>query len=242
MHDDQHGTAIVVLAALRGACAVQRRELTALKVVISGAGASGVACANILLAAGVSDVTVLDSKGVLVPGRAAMNAVKTELAQRSNPRRLSGDVTDALRGADVFIGVSVANLLKPEDLQMMAPDRIVFAMANPEPEIAPELAQPFCRVLATGRSDYPNQVNNLLAFPGIFRGALNVRATTINEPMKLAAAHAIAGIIPDDHLSPDYVVPSVFDKRVVRAVARAVARAAHDSGVARRREREEHQH
>lgn len=140
--------------------------------------------------------------------------------------------------ADVFIGVSAANILKPADLQVMARDRIVFAMANPEPEIAANLAAPLCRILATGRSDYPNQVNNLLAFPGIFRGALDVRARTINEPMKLAAARAIASVIPEDHLSEDYVVPSVFDKRVVRAVSRAVAQAAHESGVARRRTRD----
>jgi malate dehydrogenase (oxaloacetate-decarboxylating) len=140
-------------------------------------------------------------------------------------------------GADVFIGVSAANLLKPSDLEAMATDRIVFAMANPEPEIAPELAMPLCRILATGRSDFPNQVNNVLAFPGIFRGALDVRAREINELMKLAAAEAIARIIPEDHLTEDYIVPSVFDKRIVPAVARAVARAAHESGVARRAER-----
>jgi malate dehydrogenase (oxaloacetate-decarboxylating) len=141
---------------------------------------------------------------------------------------------EALSGADVFIGLSVANLLRISDLETMAPERIIFAMANPEPEIAPETALPYCRVMATGRSDYPNQVNNLLAFPGIFRGALDVRARSINEPMKLAAAHAIAGIIPEDHLSEDYIVPSVFDRRVVRAVARAVAASAHETGVARR--------
>ena len=146
----------------------------------------------------------------------------------------SGTLHEAMRGADVFIGVSAANILKPDDLELMGRDRIVFAMANPDPEIAPDVAAPLCRVLATGRSDYANQVNNVLAFPGVFRGALDARASDINEPMKLAAARAIASVIPDEHLSEDYIIPSVFNKQVVHAVARAVAKAAHDSGVARR--------
>ncbi len=239
MHDDQHGTAVVLLAALLNALKVVGKHIEAIKVVVNGLGAAGTACCRILLAAGVRHLVGCDRKG------AVLDASGDNLAEAQ--RNLRGSIRfdtpvatlpEALAGADVFIGVSAGNLLKAADLERMNPDRIVFAMANPEPEIAPDVAQPLCRVLATGRSDYPNQVNNLLAFPGIFRGALDVRARQINEPMKLAAAYAIAGIIPEDHLSEDYIVPSVFDKHVVRAVAAAVARAAHDSGVARRRERE----
>jgi malate dehydrogenase (oxaloacetate-decarboxylating) len=239
MHDDQHGTAVVILAALLNALKVVGKEVARIKVVVNGLGAAGTACCRILLAAGVQNLIGCDRKG------AVLDASGPNLASAQQDVRVAiqfeqpfATLRQALTGADVFIGVSVGNLLEPADLELMAPDRIVFAMANPTPEIAPELAQPLCRVLATGRSDYPNQVNNLLAFPGIFRGALDVRARQINEPMKLAAAHAIAGIIPEDHLSEDYVVPSVFDKHVVRAVAHAVGRAAHESGVARRREAE----
>jgi malate dehydrogenase (oxaloacetate-decarboxylating) len=238
MHDDQHGTAVVLLAALLNALKVVGKDIGRVQVVVNGLGAAGTACCKILLAAGVRHLVGCDREG------AVLDASGEHLAEAQRDLRAAvhfgrpfATLTEALAGADVFIGVSVANILRPADLGRMAPDRIVFAMANPEPEIAPELALPLCRVLATGRSDYPNQVNNLLSFPGIFRGALDVRARAINEPMKLAAAEAIAGIIPDDHLTADYIVPSVFDKRVVRAVARAVARAAHDSGVARRRER-----
>jgi malate dehydrogenase (oxaloacetate-decarboxylating) len=239
MHDDQHGTAVVLLAALLNALKVVNKDIRKIKVVVNGLGAAGTASCRILLAAGVQYLIGCDRLG------AVLNATGEELAHaQSNLRscinfdKPFATLHEALVGADVFIGVSAANILTPADLDTMAPDRIVFAMANPEPEIAPALAQPLCRILATGRSDLPNQVNNLLSFPGIFRGALDVRASAINEPMKLAAAHAIAGIIPDDHLTEDYIVPSVFDKRVVRAVAQAVAKAAHDTGVARRRERE----
>ncbi|HEY7315836.1 MAG TPA: NAD-dependent malic enzyme [Gemmataceae bacterium] len=239
MHDDQHGTAVVLLAALLNALKVVGKDLSAIKVVVNGLGAAGTACCRILLAAGVRRLIGCDRNG------AVLDVTQDNLVQAGkdlrgiirfdNPFALLHEV---LKDADVFIGLSRGNLLKPEDLQMMAADRIVFAMANPDPEIAPDQALPYCRILATGRSDYPNQVNNLLSFPGIFRGALDVRARTINEPMKLAAAHAIADVIPADHLTEDYIVPSVFEKRVVRAVARAVAHAAHESGVARRRERD----
>jgi malate dehydrogenase (oxaloacetate-decarboxylating) len=224
MHDDQHGTAIVVLAALRGACAVQTRRLEPLKVVITGAGAAGVACAEILLAAGVADVTVLDSKGILVPGRAGMNPVKADLADRTNPRRLAGDVTEALAGADVFIGLSCATL--PERLlATMAPEPMVFALSNPDPEVHPEVAARYAPIVATGRSDFPNQINNVLAFPGVFRGALDAGATRITERMKLAAADAIFAVASDD-LAADRIVPSPFDPRVAATVASAVAQAA----------------
>jgi malate dehydrogenase (oxaloacetate-decarboxylating) len=239
MHDDQHGTAVVLLAALLNALKVVGKDVTAIKVVVNGLGAAGTACCRILLSAGVRHLIGCDRKGAVLDASGAnLEAARKDLRGAIHFDQPFATFHEALAGADVFIGVSVGNFLTPADLGLMAPDRIVFAMANPEPEIAPDLALPRCRILATGRSDYPNQVNNLLAFPGIFRGALDVRAREINEPMKLAAARAIAGIIPEQHLTEDYIVPSVFDRRVVRAVARAVAAAAHDSGVARRRERE----
>ena len=239
MHDDQHGTAVVLLAALLNALKVTGRRMDAIKVVVNGLGAAGTACCKILLAAGVTRLVGCDRKGAVVDA----SGDKLETARRDFRACIDFDapfssLREALAGADVFIGVSVGNLLSAADLETMAAGRIVFAMANPVPEVDPVEAVTHVRVLATGRSDLPNQVNNLLAFPGIFRGALDVRARTINEPMKLAAAHAIAGIIPDDHLTEDYVVPSVFDKKVVRAVARAVAKAAQESGVARRTGRE----
>lgn len=236
MHDDQHGTAVALLAALMNGLKVVGKDMSKIKVVVNGLGAAGTACCKILLAAGVEHLIGCDRKG------AVLEAVGTGLeAARSNVRMVMrfdepfSTLKEVLKGADVFIGVSVGNLLEPADLEQMAPDRIVFAMANPEPEISPALALPHCRVLATGRSDYPNQVNNLLAFPGIFRGALDVRAKAINEEMKLAAATAIAETIPEDHLTEDYIVPSVFDKKVVRVVAKAVAEAAVETEVARRR-------
>ncbi|MFC5995050.1 NADP-dependent malic enzyme [Pseudonocardia hispaniensis] len=221
MHDDQHGTAIVLLAALRGACAVGGRDLTRLKVVISGAGAAGVACARILLAAGVTDVILLDSRGVLTADR---GGVKGELAAISNPRGVTGGITEALTGADVFVGLSCARV--PEELvAAMAPDAMVFALSNPDPEVHPDVAARYAAIVATGRSDYPNQINNVLAFPGVFRGALDAGARRITERMKLAAAEAIFSVAADD-LAADRIVPSPFDPRVAPAVAAAVAAAA----------------
>jgi malate dehydrogenase (oxaloacetate-decarboxylating) len=241
MHDDQHGTAVVLLAALLNALKVVGKALGDVKVVVNGLGAAGTACCRILLEAGARHLIGCDRQGAVLQAEGdGLAAAQKDLRGSIRFDAPFATLHEALTGADVFIGLSVGNLLTPADLERMAPERVVFAMANPVPEVAPEAALPLCRVLATGRSDYPNQVNNLLAFPGIFRGALDVRARAINEPMKLAAAHAIAGIIPEDHLSADYIVPSVFDRRVVRAVAKAVARAAHDSGVARRHGRETH--
>jgi malate dehydrogenase (oxaloacetate-decarboxylating) len=224
MHDDQHGTAIVLLAALRGACAVQVRPLADLRVVISGAGAAGIACARILLAAGTRDVTVLDSRGILVPGRAGMTEEKARLAEMTNPRGTSGGVAEALDGADVFVGLSSTSL--PEELlTRMAPEAIVFALSNPDPEVHPDVAARHVAIVATGRSDFPNQINNVLAFPGVFRGALDAGAKRITESMKLAAADAILAVARDD-LAVDRIVPSPFDPRVAPAVAAAVASAA----------------
>jgi malate dehydrogenase (oxaloacetate-decarboxylating) len=224
MHDDQHGTAIVVLAALRGAAAVQDRDLGGLRVVVSGAGAAGVACARILLAAGVADVTVLDSRGVLVTGRDGLAGEKAALAAVTNPRRITGGIVEALAGADVFIGLS-SSLLPEELLATMAPQATVFALSNPDPEIHPDVAARHAAVVATGRSDFPNQINNVLAFPGVFRGALDAGARRITEAMKLAAAEAIFSVVHAE-LSPDKIVPSPFDPRVAPAVAAAVAAAA----------------
>jgi malate dehydrogenase (oxaloacetate-decarboxylating) len=224
MHDDQHGTAIVLLAALRGACAVQGRDLGALRIVISGAGAAGVACASMLLAAGARDVVVLDSRGVLVPGRAGVTGEKARLAAVTNPRGVSGGNAEALAGADVFVGLSSARL--PEELlALMAPEAVVFALSNPDPEVHPEIAARHAAIVATGRSDFPNQINNVLAFPGVFRGALDAGARRITQRMKLAAAEAIFAVAADD-LAADRIVPSPFDPRVALAVAAAVAAAA----------------
>jgi malate dehydrogenase (oxaloacetate-decarboxylating) len=239
MHDDQHGTAVVLLAALLNALKVVGMSIGDVKVVVNGLGAAGTACCKIMLAAGVRHLVGCDRHGAVLDASGdSLTEALRDLRAAVHFDRPFATLQEALTGADVFIGVSAGNVLTAADLERMAPDRIVFAMANPEPEIAPNVALPLCRVLATGRSDYPNQVNNLLAFPGMFRGALDVRSREINEPMKLAAAGAIAGIIPDDQLTAEHIVPSVFDKRVVRAVARAVARAAQETGVARRRERE----
>jgi malate dehydrogenase (oxaloacetate-decarboxylating) len=224
MHDDQHGTAIVVLAALLGASKVLDREMTSLRVVISGAGAAGVACANILLSAGISDVTVLDSQGILHTGRPDMNKVKAELAQRTNLGGRTGGLIEAIKGADVFLGAS-GGVVPEEVIASMAPGAIVFALANPDPEIHPELAARHAAVVATGRSDFPNQINNVLAFPGVFRGALDAGARRITEGMKRAAADAIFAVACDD-LAPDRIVPSPLDPRVAPAVADAVAAAA----------------
>nr|WP_174554847.1 NADP-dependent malic enzyme [Nocardia amikacinitolerans] len=230
MHDDQHGTAIVVLAALNGAARVQGRDISGLKVVVSGAGAAGVACTNILLAAGVRDVTVLDSKGIVSRDRADLNDVKSDLAQRTNPRGLNGGAAEALAGADVFLGLS-AGLIAEELIASMAPEAIVFAMSNPDPEIHPDVARKYAAIVATGRSDFPNQINNVLAFPGVFKGALDAGARRITEGMKIAAANAILSVVADE-LGPDKIVPSPLDPRVAPAVAEAVAAAARAEGVA----------
>ena len=226
MHDDQHGTAIVVLAAMMGATKVLDRDMASLRVVISGVGAAGMACANILLAAGVSDMTVLDSRGILHRHREDLTPVKFGLAQRTNPDGLSGGLIEALKGADVFLGLS-GGVVPEELIATMAPDGIVFALSNPDPEIHPEIAARHAAVVATGRSDYLNQINNVLAFPGVFRGALDAGARRITEKMKVAAAEAIFGVVGDD-LSAEYIVPSPLDSRVGPAVASAVAAAAED--------------
>jgi malate dehydrogenase (oxaloacetate-decarboxylating) len=223
MHDDQHGTAIVVLAALLGATKVLERDIHALRVVISGAGAAGVACANILLNKGISDVVVLDSQGIVHSGRDNLNSFKAELAGRTNPRKLTGGVAEALQGADVFLGVS-AGIVPEELIATMAPNSIVFALSNPDPEIHPDAARKYAAVVATGRSDFPNQINNVLAFPGVFRGALDAGARRITEKMKVAAAEAIFSVVGDD-LAVDHIVPSALDPRVGPAVAAAVAAA-----------------
>src|SRR5215213_6570254 len=221
-HDDQHGTAVVVLAALINSLKLVGKEMEDLKVVINGVGASGVACMKILLSAGAENIIGCDSRGIVYEGREGLNASKRWVAQNTNPEGITGDVSDAIVGADLFVGLSRPNVLLVEHLESMAEDPIVFAMANPDPEIRPEEAKGTARVIATGRSDYPNQINNTLCFPGIFRGALDVRAREISEEMKLAAARALAEVIPADELSEDYVIPSVFDERVVPAMAEAV--------------------
>ncbi|KLO30676.1 NAD(P)-dependent malic enzyme [Mycobacterium haemophilum] len=230
MHDDQHGTAIVVLAALIGATKLLGRDMSSLKVVVSGAGAAGVACTNLLLAMGVSGITVLDSRGILHTGRDDMNRVKFDLAHRTNPDGLTGGMADALAGADVFLGVS-AGLVGEELIATMAPDPIVFALSNPDPEIHPDVAAKYAAVVATGRSDFPNQINNVLAFPGVFRGALDAGARRITEKMMVAAAEAIFCVVSDD-LALDRIVPSPLDFRVGEAVASAVALAAEVSDTA----------
>jgi malate dehydrogenase (oxaloacetate-decarboxylating) len=230
MHDDQHGTAVVLLAALNGANTVLGRRLADQRVVIVGAGAAGVACTKILLAAGVGDVTLLDSRGIVHTGRDGLTSIKQEMAEVTNKAGLTGGLEDALRGADVFVGLSSAKV--SEDLiAIMAPSSVVFALSNPDPEIHPEVAARHAAIVATGRSDFPNQINNVLAFPGIFRGALDAGARRITENMKLAAADAIFGVASED-LAADYIVPSALDPRVGPEVAQAVARAAKEDGVA----------
>ncbi|SER84753.1 NAD(P)-dependent malic enzyme [Actinokineospora terrae] len=230
MHDDQHGTAIVLLAALRGANTVLGKDIAGQRVVIAGAGAAGVACAKILIAAGAGEVTMLDSRGIIHSGRDNLNPVKAELAEVTNASGLRGGQAEALRGANVFVGLSAGTV--PEELvATMAGDAIVFALSNPDPEIHPEVAARHAAIVATGRSDFPNQINNVLAFPGIFRGALDAGARRITESMKLAAADAIAAVAADD-LAADRIVPSALDPRVAPEVAAAVARAALADGVA----------
>ena len=227
MHDDQHGTAIVVLGALQGACKALDRDMHELRVVISGAGAAGVACANILLAKGITDVTVLDSKGIVHTGRSDLNTFKAELAERTNPGGRTGGIAEAVDGADMFLGLS-AGVVPEEIIATMAPDGIVFALSNPDPEIHPDAARKHAAVVATGRSDFPNQINNVLAFPGVFRGALDAGARRITERMKVAAADAIFSVVGDE-LAVDHIVPSALDPRVGPAVAAAVAAASEES-------------
>jgi malate dehydrogenase (oxaloacetate-decarboxylating) len=231
-HDDQHGTAIVVLAALRNAARLTGRGLADLRAVVSGAGAAGVAVTTILREAGIGDISVADRLGVLHDGRSDLTPVKRHLAAVTNGGGHTGSLAEAMRGADVFIGVS-GGVVHEDAVAAMAPDAIVFSLANPDPEIHPGVARRHARVVATGRSDHPNQINNVLAFPGIFRGALDVRARAITEPMKLAAADALAAVVADD-LGADCVVPSPFDQRVVPAVAAAVSAVAVRDGLARR--------
>ncbi len=234
-HDDQHGTAVVVMASIINALRIVDKKLEQIKVVTNGAGAAGIAIIKLLLSMGVKDVVMCDRRGIIHEGRQqGMNPAKEEIAKVTNRDKLKGTLADALPGADVFIGVSGPGLVTPDMVKSMAGNAIIMAMANPVPEIMPDLAkQAGAKVVCTGRSDFPNQVNNVLAFPGIFRGALDTGATEINEDMKVAAAYAIAGLIPEDELSADYVIPKAFDPRVAPAVARAVAQAAIDSGVAR---------
>jgi malate dehydrogenase (oxaloacetate-decarboxylating) len=234
-HDDQHGTAVVTLAATINALKVVGKKLSDLRVVIVGAGAAGVAITKILMEAGTKEILCCDSKGIISRGRLSeLNDSKKWLAENTNPDNIDGTVVEASTGADLLIGVSGPGIIPVEAVEKMAKDPIVFALANPVPEIMPELIQSIVRIIATGRSDYPNQINNVLAFPGLFRGALDARSADINEEMKLAAAYAIAECIDDEDLSEEYIVPSVFSKQVVRKVSRAVREAAFDSGAAKR--------
>jgi malate dehydrogenase (oxaloacetate-decarboxylating) len=232
-HDDQHGTAVVTLAALENAVRVVGKQMHDLRVVISGVGAAGVAIAKILMGAGVPHIVGADRQGAVHTGRDDLNSSKRWFAENTNPDGYKGSLGGALAGADVFVGVSAPDVITPDDVASMAEAPIVFAMANPDPEIRPELIQDIAAVIATGRSDYPNQINNVLAFPGIFRGALDARATEITESMKLAAAEAIAMAISSDDLGPGFIIPSVFDRRVVELVAPAVAEAARSEGMIR---------
>ncbi|MDR3599584.1 MAG: malic enzyme-like NAD(P)-binding protein [Desulfosporosinus sp.] len=234
-HDDQHGTAIVVMAGMINALKVVGKSIESIRVVTNGAGAAGVAIVKLLINMGAKNVIMCDTKGTIYTGRSlGMNKSKNEIAKITNPQMLIGVLSDAMVGADVFIGVSAGNMVTPEMVKTMTKDPIIFAMANPIPEIMPELARAAgAKVVGTGRSDFPNQVNNVSAFPGIFRGALDVRASQINEAMKVAAAYAIAGLVSDEERKADYVIPLACDPRVAPAVAAAVAQAAMDSGVAR---------
>ncbi len=234
-HDDQHGTAVVTLAAMLNALKLTGKKIDEIRVVTSGAGAAGIAIIKLLISMGLKDVVLCDRKGAIYKGRTEdMNPVKEEMAEITNKQMRKGSLEDVIKGADVFIGVSAPNCVTPEMVKSMAKNPILFPMANPNPEIMPEVAiEAGAAVVGTGRSDYPNQINNVLAFPGIFRGALDVRASDINDTMKIAAAKAIASFVTDDKLAPDYIIPSVLDKSVANAVAEAVAQAARDTGVAR---------
>jgi malate dehydrogenase (oxaloacetate-decarboxylating) len=240
-HDDQHGTAVVALAALINVGRLLKRDIKKFKVVVVGAGAAGATVTRILLASGVRDIVVCvrdivvcDKAGALYAGRRRdMDPSKRDLARVTNPRKVKGTISDAMKGADVFIGLSAPNVITPDDVRKMAKGPVVFALANPDPEIAPEEAMPLVRIMATGRSDYPNQINNMLGFPGIFRGLLDVRARGVNEEVKLAAAKAIAHTVGADELHEDYIIPSIFDRKVVASVASAVAETARKTGLAK---------
>ena len=233
-HDDQHGTAAVMTAALINALKIVNKKIKNIKVVFNGVGAAGTACKNMLLQLGVTNIVGCDRSGVICKTRTNLNESKKEYLETTNPDGETGTVFDVIKGADVFVGLSAPNILSVTDLKKMNKKAIVFAMANPVPEIMSEVAKPHVAIIATGRSDYPNQINNLLAFPGIFRGALDCGATDINTEMNLAAAYAIANMIDDKSLSPDYIVPSVFNQQVVEAVAKAVKKAARETGVAKK--------
>ena len=233
-HDDQHGTAIVVLAALLNALRVVGKRVQDARIVVTGAGAAGLACTNIILAEGATNVIVCDIEGALYNGRPGLDSERAALAERTNPAREQGMADALLPGADVYLGLSGPGAVSAAAVRTMGPGAVVFAMANPTPEVQPEDVSDHVRIMATGRSDYPNQINNVLAFPGVFRGALDVRASAINEEMKLAAARAIASVVSEDELDPEYIIPSVFNRDVASAVATAVAEAAQASGVARR--------
>ena len=233
-HDDQHGTAVVTVAAMLNALKVVGKEIGEVKAVVNGAGAAGSACTKLLMALGLKNVVVCDKMGALVPGLAGMTEAQAQLAEVTNPERQSGTLADVIQGADVFMGFSAPGVLTGDMVRTMAKDPVIFACANPTPEIFPEEALAAgAKVVGTGRSDYPNQINNVLVFPGIFRGALDVRARDINDEMKVAAAKAIASLIPDSELRADNIIPSAFDPRVAKAVAAAVAQAARETGVAR---------
>ncbi len=233
-HDDQHGTAIVVAAGLTNALRYVHKEFSEAKVVINGAGSAGISICRLLLALGIGDVILVDRNGILAPGEEWMNPAQKEMAEITNKERLHGDLKTAMKGRDIFVGVSAPNIVTAEMVSTMADDAIVFAMANPTPEIMPDEAKKGgAKVVATGRSDFPNQINNVLVFPGVFRGAFDVRASDINEEMKIAASKAIAALISDEELSADNIIPKAFDKRVGPAVAKAVAEAAKRTGVAR---------
>ena len=233
-HDDQHGTAVITLAGLTNALKVVGKKLEDVKIVVNGAGAAAISITKLLLSAGAKNITLCDRKGAIYAGRDGLNWIKEEMAQVTNPTKQSGSLADVLAGADVFIGVSAPNSVTTDMVKTMNRDAIVFACANPTPEIFPDDAKAGgAAVVSTGRSDYPNQINNVLAFPGIFRGAFDVRASDINEEMKMAAAQALADLVSPEELSADYIIPAAFDKRVGPAVAKAVAEAARKSGVAR---------
>ncbi|MGI6706225.1 MAG: NAD(P)-dependent malic enzyme [Clostridia bacterium] len=233
-HDDQHGTAVVILAAMINGLKLVGKKLEDVSVVVNGAGAAGIACTRLLMSVGLKDVVLCDIQGAIYQGQPGLNPAQEEMAKVTNPHMKKGSLADVMKGADVFIGVSAPNIVTPEMVASMNQDALIFAMANPVPEIYPDEARKGgARVIGTGRSDFPNQINNVLAFPGIFRGALDVRAREINDAMKIAAAQAIADLVSDEELREDYILPKALDERVVKAVAKAVREAARASGVAR---------